>query len=100
MAPLRSLMDLFQRGANKSLWRRGQWSFVRSVFTWPQRAANRETLLGFLGFGTASPEEEARGLALQENLRLPSGSGTGGSGILMSSAGTQASATGSSMVSS
>ena len=72
MAPLRSLMDLFQRAT--SLWRRGHRSFVgsrlvESVFTWPQRAANRETLLGFLGFGTATPEEEARGLRLlQKNL--------------------------------
>ena len=72
MAPLRSLMDLFQRAT--SLWSRGQRSFagsrfVEGVFTWPRRAANRETLLGFLGFGTATPEEEARGLRLlQENL--------------------------------
>ena len=72
MAPLRSLMDLFQRAP--SLWRRGRWSFAGSqfvggVFTWPRRAANRETLLGFLAFGAATPEEEARGLRLlQENL--------------------------------
>ena len=65
-------MDLFQRAT--SLWRRGQGffagsRFVDGVFTWPRRAANRETLLGFLGFGTASAEEEARGLRLlQENL--------------------------------
>jgi hypothetical protein len=71
MAPLRSLMDLFQRAS--SLWRRGRFfvgsRFVEGVLTWPRRAANRETLLGFLGFGAASPEDEARGLRLlQENL--------------------------------
>jgi len=72
MAPLRSLMDLFQRAS--SLWRRGQRffagsRFVEGVFACSRRAANRETLLGFLGFDAASPEEEARGLRLlQENL--------------------------------
>ena len=72
MAPLRSLMDLFQRAV--SLWRRGQRFFAGSRFveglsTWPRRAVTGETLLGILGFGTASPEEEARGLRLlQENL--------------------------------
>ena len=72
MAPLHSLMDLFQRAP--SLCRRGQWFFAGSrflegVFTWSRRAANRETLLGFLGVGAASPEEEARGLRLlQESL--------------------------------
>jgi hypothetical protein len=65
-------MDLFQQAL--SLLRRGQRffagsRFVDGVFTWPRRAANRETLLGFLGFDAASPEEEARGLRLlQENL--------------------------------
>jgi hypothetical protein len=65
-------MDLFQRAP--SLWRRGQRlfaesRFVEGVFAWPRRAAIRETLLGFLGFGAARPEEEARGLKLlQENL--------------------------------
>jgi hypothetical protein len=105
MTPPGSLMDLFRPAT--SLWRRGQRffagsRFVEGVFTWPRRAANRETLLGFLGFGAASPEEEARGLRLlQENLSPANGSSsTGGSGILMSSAETQASATGSSMVSS
>ena len=72
MAPLRSLMDLFQRAS--SWWRQGRRFFAGSrflegVFTWPRRAANRERLLGFLGFGAASAEEEARGLRLlQENL--------------------------------
>ena len=72
MTPLRSLMDLFQRAPR--LWRRGQRlsaesRFLEGVFAWPRRAANGETLLGFLGFGAASPEEEARGLRLlQENL--------------------------------
>jgi len=62
MAPLRSLMDLFRRVP--SLWRRGQRIFAGSRF-----AENRETLLRFLGFDAASPEEEARGLRLlQENL--------------------------------
>jgi len=71
MAPLPSLMDILQRAP--SLWRRGRFfagsRFVEGVFTWPRRAANQETLLGFLGFGAASPEDEARGLRLlQENL--------------------------------
>ena len=72
MASLRSGMDLFQRAI--SLWRRGQRflaesRFVEGVIAWQRRAANRETLLGFLGFDDASPEEEALGLKLlQENL--------------------------------
>jgi hypothetical protein len=72
MASLRSLMDGFQRAT--SLWRRRQRflagsRFVEGVIAWPRRAANRETLLGFLGFDAASPEEEARGLKLlQESL--------------------------------
>jgi hypothetical protein len=72
MASLRPLMDLFRRAA--SLWRGGQQffagsGFVEGVSIWPRHAANRETWLGFLGFGTATAEEEARGLRLlQENL--------------------------------
>jgi hypothetical protein len=72
MASFRYLMDLFQRAS--SLWRRGQRFFARprfveGVFAWTRRAVNPETLLGFLRFGAASPEEEARGLRLlQENL--------------------------------